>query len=418
MALPIVEHYNELKNEAVSLFTNHRTLILVSAVIMLSLIAFGTWAMNVRSALLAKINSAGKDSASEASTASPDTTASSFVHLPYSDASVAGMFVEDTSPSVSYDYTYPTPTPYPLVTIAPYPTVATVIPVVAASTSSCASAPTVENSQVYVSPSTVQVGNAATISVELMGCNNTASPVSDSLKIELVSGDSGTKINGASLPVTIETKNGKVSFSVTSSVATTATFLITDTARSFPVTMPGYHNPSVTFTSGSSGSSGNPNCTTSAGAPNAWYSDVYPNPPITTNTGSVGLQVVIRDCFKNTATVDDALSISLSSGDSGTKVNGNSLPYTLSAQNGVANFTVSSQVNGTVTLVVTDTAGGFTITDPNNHNPSITFSSATTSSTPTPTPTPSPTDTPTPTPQSTPTTVTTPTPTTPIPSPT
>ncbi|MCX6791712.1 MAG: hypothetical protein NT149_01595 [Candidatus Gottesmanbacteria bacterium] len=271
--------------------------------------------------------------------------------------------------------------------------------------------PTVDNSQVYVSPSTTQVNTAATISVELSDCNKTIAPVSDTLTIALISGDSGTKINGSSAPVTLETQNGKVSFSVTSSNATTATFLITDATRSFPVTTPGYHNPSVTFTSGSSG---NVNCTTSAGAPNSWYSDVYPNPPITTSTGSVTLLVVLRDCFKNTTSVGDSLSISLASGDSGTQVNGNSLPYTLSAQNGQASFTVTSQVTGTVTLVITDTTSSFTVTDPNNHNPSITFSGSSAS---TPTPTPIPGDTPTPTPAST----DTPTPAstdTPTPSPT
>ncbi|MCL5797726.1 MAG: hypothetical protein M1366_02910 [Patescibacteria group bacterium] len=119
---------------------------------------------------------------------------------------------------------------------------------------------------------------------------------------------------------------------------------------------------------------GNPNCSTGTGEANSWYSDVYPNPPINTTTGSVEMVVVLRDCNKQTVQVDDTLKISLSSGDQNTKINGNSLPYTLTAQNGQASFYVSSQTSGTVTLVVQDTTKSFTITDINNHNPSITFS--------------------------------------------
>ncbi|MCL4339140.1 hypothetical protein M1271_05615 [Patescibacteria group bacterium] len=119
---------------------------------------------------------------------------------------------------------------------------------------------------------------------------------------------------------------------------------------------------------------GNPNCSTGTGEANSWYSDVYPNPPINTTTGSVEMVVVLRDCNKQTAQVDDTLKISLSSGDQNTKINGNSLPYTLTAQNGQASFYISSQTSGTVTLMVQDTTKSFTITDINNHNPSITFS--------------------------------------------
>lgn len=394
MTPPIVEHYTQLKEESESLFARHKVLILTTVIFSVCLILFGIWAMRLRGNILASMNAPKTSDSGETYIAVLPTISS-----PSAYTEILGTSEDVTPVNISYN-DLSVPTPYPMITQAPLPTTVPVqYTATTTTTSSCTGQPTVDNSQVYVSPATTTVGSSASIEVDMQDCNNAIAPVTDTLKITLLSGDSSTKINGSTLPVNIDTKNGKVTFSVTAGAATTATFLITDTVRNFTVTTPGYHNPSVTFTSGSTGNTGNANCTTSAGAPNPWYSDVYPNPPITTTTGSVGLQVVIRDCFKNTTSVSDNLNISLSSGDSNTQINGNNLPYTVSAQNGVANFTVSSQVNGTVTLVVTDTTSGFTITDPNNHNPSITFSGSTTSSpTSTPTPTPAITDTPTPTP--------------------
>jgi hypothetical protein len=139
-----------------------------------------------------------------------------------------------------------------------------------------------------------------------------------------------------------------------------------------------YIAPATTTTS-SNNNSGNPNCTTGSGAANSWYSDVYPNPPVTTSNGSVTMTVTIRDCNSNTASVSDNLSISLSSGDSNTHINGNNLPTTVTTQNGVASFTVTSQTSGTVTLVVQDTSSNFTVTNINNQNPSIAFSGSSSS---------------------------------------
>jgi hypothetical protein len=129
-----------------------------------------------------------------------------------------------------------------------------------------------------------------------------------------------------------------------------------------------------TTTSSTSNSSTNSNCSTGSGVANAWYSDVYPNPLITASNGSANLTVAIRDCTKNVASVNDQLTISLSSGDSNTQVNGNNLPYSINATNGQANFTVTSQVSGTVVLVVHDQTAGFDITNISNSNPSISFS--------------------------------------------
>lgn len=185
------------------------------------------------------------------------------------------------------------------------------------------------------------------------------------------------------------------------------------TATPYPTLAPiDTPEPTPTPTNNNNNSSGNANCTTGSGIPNSWYSDVYPNPPISTTNGSQTLIVYIRDCNKNTAPVSDNLTISLSSGDSSTQINGNNLPYSITTQNGQASFTVTSQNAGTDTFIIQDTTSSFTITDVNNNNPSIIFNGSSSS---TPTPTPSDTPTPTPTPAQTPTPTisnsTTPTPT-------
>ncbi len=131
--------------------------------------------------------------------------------------------------------------------------------------------------------------------------------------------------------------------------------------------------PLTTTTSSTSNTSGNSNCTTGSGTPNLWYSDVYPNPPINASNGSVTLQVTIRDCNKNTASVNDNLTISLSSSDSTARVNGSTPPVNIQASNGQASFTVSSQNTTNDTFVVQDTTSSFTITNTNNNNPSVSF---------------------------------------------
>lgn len=407
MKLPNFNRLVQLKSKIISFIINHKILILVS-VISISLVVFGVWAMKVRGNLLASMKSAQKDSSNGVYYSVTPAPNSNFNNLPSFDNSVLGASDEASPKAVGND-TFSIPISYPIITQIPLPTA---IPeqftaVTNTSTPSCAGTPTVDNSQVYVSPSTTQVNNTSTISVELSDCNNTIAPVSDSLTITLVSGDAGTKINGASAPVTLATQNGKVSFSATSYNATTATFLITDTTRSFSVTTPGYHNPSITFTNNSSG---NANCTTAAGVPNSWFSDVYPvsDPTITAVVGStVTFTVEIRDCFKSETSITDTLSISLSSGDPSTKVNGNNFPFSIATQNGHASFTITSSNAGNNTFIVQDTTSSFTVTDTNNHNPSAIFNGSSTV-TPTDVPTSAPTDTPAPTPTDTPTLTPTP----------
>jgi len=133
-------------------------------------------------------------------------------------------------------------------------------------------------------------------------------------------------------------------------------------------------NTTTTSASSTNNSSGNPNCTTGSGVPNLWYSDVYPNPPISTNTGSETLIVYIRDCNIKTAPVSDNLTITLTSNDPTAKINGSSSPVNIQTQNGQVSFTVTSQNTITDTFTIQDTTSNFAITDINNHNPSVAFS--------------------------------------------
>lgn len=412
MAIPIVEHYDQLRDESISLFASHKRSVFISVIMVIALVLFIVWAIRVREKILTNMHTAKTSEPTEIL-----HTATALISTPSAITNILGSTDETTPEDVANDITYPTPTPFPVITYTPIPT-PTPYHVVTTNTTttSCTGRPTADNSQVYVSPATVSVGSTATISVVLQDCYNAVSPVTDTITITQSGGDSNVKINGSSSPVTVQTQNGKVSFSITSQNATTATFVINNSTRPFTVTTPGYHNPSVTFTNNSSG---NASCTTAPGVPNAWYSDVYPNPPVTTDTGSIPLIVDIRDCNKNNAPVADTISIALSSGDPNTKVNGNSLPYSVTTQNGEVQFSVSSQVSGTVTLIVTDTTNSFTVTNTNNQNPSITFSTSSTTPAPTGTPTPTPTTTDTPAltptgttaPEPTPTTTTTITPT-------
>lgn len=293
------------------------------------------------------------------------------------------------------DYDYPPPLVIP--TLPPY-VAPTYTPQIFPTTSwsspptvtSCEGIPTAYNSEAIVSATTVLVNETATIEIQLLDCKNNFASVNDTLTI--TSSDGNVKINGNSSPVTVQTQNGKNTFSVSSTTATTTTITITNTTRSFTVTDPHNHNPTITFANNTSGSS---NCTTGAGVPNGWFSNVYPNPPLSTTTGSMDLVVIVKDCNRNPAPVSDMIKISLISGDPYTKLNGNNLPATVTTQNGQANFTITSQVNGSVRLRIEDSTSGFTVTDPNDNNPSITFSTPT-SSTPTPTSAPAATNTPTP----------------------
>jgi len=137
-----------------------------------------------------------------------------------------------------------------------------------------------------------------------------------------------------------------------------------------------YVAPATTSTSSTSNSSGNSNCNTGSGTPNSWYSDVYPNPPVSTNNGSMTLIVYIRDCNQKTAPVSDNLTVTLTSNDSTAKINGSTSPVNIQTQNGQVSFTVSSQNTTTDTFTIQDTTSNFTVTDVNNHNPSVAFISS------------------------------------------
>lgn len=406
------------------------------AVIVFLVIRFVVWAITFRNNFIAsQKNSQQNVSDTTSSVSPPDIKNFDIGGLTASDGGVLG--VSDTNNNASHIYTPPVPTPFPEFTLVPVPTyipssTATTYytPQSNTTTHSCAGTPTAFNSEAIVSSSTTLINNPVDLTIELLDCNNNYGPVDDTLTVTLSNTDPSAQINGSASPATVKAQNGKVTVSINSQNAGTDTFIIHDVTRNFDVTDPHNHNPSITF---GSNTTGNPNCTTGAGVPNSWFSDVYVSPSAINVGANSTFSVVIRDCFKNTVPANDLLSISLSSGDSSTKVNGNNLPYTVTAQNGQASFNVSSQNSGTSILIVQDTTSSFKITDTNNSNPSVTFNSPTapnptatptaTSTSPTSVPTSAPTSAPTQSPTSAPssTPAQTPTPataaTTPTPTP-
>ncbi len=397
----------------------YRHKILIS--IFVFIVAFITAAMWYRGYLLSKMNASNTTDSNNYVfySTKPDNTFPTIV-LP----TVPPVKTNNTGSQKNTPITMPTPFPTfaPLPTIAPIPTAPPVT--TTTTTTTTTNAPSNPNcttgagtpnswySDVYPNPPITTSTGSITLIVNIRDCKVNLAPVNDDLTITLLSSDSTARINGSPSPVKIQAKNGVASFSVSSQNSTTDTFSVQDTSSNFTITDINNHNPSVTF---SGNSTGNTNCTTAAGVPNFWYSDVYPASPVSANTGAtVTFNVAIRDCTQ-TSVSSDNIKLSLTSNDSSLTINGSAPPVTVAAQNGQATFNVTSQNAGTDTLSVQDTSSNFTVTDTNNHNPSIVFSAS--STTPTPTPAPSATLTVTPAPTGS----TTPTPTqslTPTPSPT
>ena len=404
--LPNFPRLTQLQNRILSFIGDYKILIIISFAVTASLIVFGTAAMRFKDYLQSEVKKIQQDNSKSSYAITPDVPDPNLqISSPSADI-VLGTSDDSGSNDNEDNVVLPTLTPFP--TITPYP-LPTSVPYTAPTTTNTnstgnpncttgAGTPNLWYSDVYVSPASAVVGSALTFSVDIRDCNqNDVS--NDSLKISLSSGDNSVQINGNNLPYTIQTQNGKATFTMTSSNSGTYTFVIQDTSKNFSVTDTNNHNPSVTFTNNTSGNS---NCTTAAGVSNAWYSDVYPASPVTVNLGSsAGFTVDIRDCNRNNVS-NDTLQISLSSGDNSVQINGNNLPYTIQVQNGEVSFSVTSSNAGTYGFTVRDTSSGFDVTDPNNHNPSVVFNNP---SAPTPQPTSPPTtsDTPTPAPTNTPT---------------
>ncbi len=390
----------------------------ISVTSLVFVIAFITVALWYRGYLISKMNVAQDNASSEGFySAKFDSPFPSIATPSPSDTpdttSVLGTSTKNSASYYNVPLTFPTPFPTfaPLPTIVPLPITTTTITNTSSNNNSsgnpnCTTGSGVPNSwysDVYPNPPVTTNTGSVTLIVYIRDCNKNTAPVNDSLTITLSSSDSTAKINGSSSPVTIQAQNGLASFTVSSQNNITDTFTVQDTTSNFTITDINNHNPSVTFTNNSSGSStGNPNCTTGSGTPNFWYSEVSPASPISANTGStVTLTVNIKDCGKNNVS-SDTLTFSQTSNDSSLTVNGSSASVSIQAQNGVATFTVSSTNAGTDTFTIQDTTSNFTVTDANNHSPSIVFSGSSSTATPTPapsaTPTPSPTGSPTPSP--------------------
>ncbi|MCL5435063.1 MAG: hypothetical protein M1405_01605 [Patescibacteria group bacterium] len=380
-------------------------------------IAFIAVALWYRGYLISKMNAVPDNASSESSYSlksdSPLPT-NSTSPTPSDTPDTTDVLGTSTKNSASYNNVPLTlPTPFP--TFAPLPTIAPLPITTTTNTSSgnntpanpnCTTGAGVPNSwysDVYPNPSASSTNTGSiTLYVYIRDCNKNTAPVSDKLNISLSSGDSNTQINEHSLPYSVTTQNGIASFTVSSQVSGIVTLVVQDATSNFTVTNIYNNNPSITFTNTtvSGNSTGNSNCTTASGVANFWYSEVSPASPIPANTGStVILTVNIKDCNKNNVSSDN-LTFSQTSNDSSLTVNGHAPPITVQAQNGVATFNVTSQNAGTDTFTIQDTTSNFTVTDANNHNPSIVFSGSSPIPTPAPsaTPTPSPSGSPTPTP--------------------
>ena len=363
-----------------SFLNAHKILIIIGIV----LVGFVVAALQFRGYSLSKLKTAqtngfGLSDFFQASAPNTDPLDSSSSALPSpSDTSVLGVSNDSSGSQDGSGYTAPVEVPATAPSDTPSPTpVETTVTTdnSSSSSSSCDGTPTAYNSEAVVSASTTQVNSAVTINIDLLDCNNNTPSVNDNLTVTLTSGDSATTINGSASPVNIQAQNGKASFSVNSPNPTTATFTVYDNNHSFAVTDPHNKNPSVTFG----------NSASCAGTPTAFNSEAISSG--TSSDGSGNIAVELLDCNNNYAAVSDTLTLSLSSTDSTLTVNGSAPSASMQAANGKAVFSLHSQINGTDTFVIQDTTQNFTVTDPHNHNPTLTFNNA--AATPSPTPTPS-----------------------------
>ncbi|MCL5784340.1 MAG: hypothetical protein M1142_03230 [Patescibacteria group bacterium] len=332
------------------------------------------------------------------------------------DHSVLGIFTNPTSSNdIGSTDELPTPT-----TIAPSPTpTPTPAPITETTTtttntspsSSCTGTPNADNSQVYINPSSSAVNTVVNVVVELRDCNNN-DVSSDNLTMSLVSGDSSTTINNSSVssPYQAQAQNGRYTFIVNSQKPGANTFNIQDTSRNFPVTMPGYHTPTVTFTSTDSVNS---SCTADGDA--EWSNAYFPSGPV--NVGSnATITIDLRDCHNQTTLGSDTLTVTPNSVDPTFQFVGyGNGAFTL--PQGQTSFQVTSQNAGSNTFTIKDTTNGFNVTGPHYSSPSVTFASSPLSPSPTPSATPTPSSSPAQTPTPTPDLSVSPTPTlSPVPS--
>ncbi len=244
-----------------------------------------------------------------------------------------------------------------------------------------------------LSANSVPADNSSKATVNVTLENSSGGPLGG-LNVALSTGDGAVNFYPSSASTN---SSGHVSFTASSYSSTAEAVNATIKSGGQTYTIPALGT--ITFqslgtSSSSSSSVANSNCTSAAGVPNSWYSDVYPNSPtdrspaqFNVNTGStVIFSVVIRDCNENPVTQTEKLSFS--SGDSNLSIS----PQVAYTSNGVASFSVSSQNPVTDTITVQDDTSSFTVTDINNSNPTVTFTAASA----TPLPTSAPTSTPTP----------------------
>lgn len=372
----------------------NKFVILISVLVSFFLVTFVIQAIKIRDNFIASNNKPKTHSSDIIYYSSSDSAALILKNPVSSDSSILGTADESGKAVTENNYSnnnYIIPTSPPINTQAPLPTLVPIQPTDTpnssntSASSSCDGTPTAYNSEAIVSAGVSTVNNPVTIEIQLLDCRNNYAPVNDDLKISLSNSDATARINGGSSPANIKAQNGKATVTVNSQTNITDTFVITDTTRQFNVTDPHNHNPSVTF---SNNTSGNSNCTTAAGVPNFWYSNVSPALLQTSPVGnSFSFNVQIKDCSKNIVSRDESLNITLVSGNNNSvTVNGHSLPYSITAHSGQINLSVNSSITGTVTIAIYDSSSSFSVTDSYNNNASVNFTSQSSpSSAPTPT---------------------------------
>lgn len=108
--------------------------------------------------------------------------------------------------------------------------------------------------------------------------------------------------------------------------------------------------------------------------PNADKSQVYVSPSSVAINSTSTISVELRDCNNNLAS-NGHLTITMTSGDAATTINGSASPYKAQAQDGKYSFTVKSPNPTTAIFKIQDTDHNFEVTMPNYKTPQVTFTS-------------------------------------------
>ncbi len=117
------------------------------------------------------------------------------------------------------------------------------------------------------------------------------------------------------------------------------------------------------------------NSSACAGTPTEDNSQVYVGSKTSQVNSAVNISIELLDC-NNSDVSSDHLTVTLSSGDAATTINGASSPVNIQAQNGKVTFSVNSPNPTTAVFTVKDTDHTLHVTAPGYKDPSVTFSNS------------------------------------------